>query len=250
MAVKTVTCPECQAQQAILREEDGGMHCAFCGAQISDLPPYEEGESLDSLVANEPVKIDPVGEAIQAKYVLTRDEVEAALVHAGKLKAHSGVTIVETVLLAIISVIQLLSVIFGLTGMFNVAKPTLSSYLFLVVFVGLIPVVWIMPKRTNKRIVERSTSGNHLTISVYENLVDVYIEEDDNSWQLEFEKDQFHFSAENGIQIVELADGRLLAVPVRGYDSPEQAECAAQRLQEAEEQYLIAHPEKTAGKKK
>ena len=46
MAIKTVKCPQCEAEQAIVRGEDDTMQCAFCGAEIS-LPEYQEGEEMD-----------------------------------------------------------------------------------------------------------------------------------------------------------------------------------------------------------
>lgn len=243
MAIKTIKCPGCGAEQAISREEDNTMHCVFCGEQITELPPYEENEGLDDYEEVKEESLPKEGNPVAATFVLTKDEVEKTLTLAGKLKPHTVTTIVETVLIAVLVVMQILSIVFGLMGKGGIKRPDGGTYLMLAVFIALLPAVWILPKRTNRRIVERSTSGNELTVTVYENMADIYIKEDAKSWQLDFDNEPFRFSRQEGIQIVEMEGGRLLAVPERAFTQPELADTMASYLEQAAQRFSNAHPD-------
>ena len=227
---KTVTCKECGGVQAIFRDEEGKMHCAFCGEEITDLPPYEEGEGLDPAAEAEESTLAPQGQAAVAVFTLNRQEVEDALTLTGRLKPHRVTSIVETVLLAFLLVMQVITLVGGLLHWEGYAQPGLMTYLMLVVIAVLIPAVWIMPIRTNRRIVDRSVSGNELHIRVYENLCEVAVPKEDSSWNVEFGKDTFSLSECEDLLLLTLADRRLLAVAKRGFENEETAALARERL--------------------
>lgn len=187
---KTVTCEKCGGVQAIFRDEEGKMSCAFCGEKIENLPPYEEGESLDDLKAGDSVT-NPEGDPAEAVFTLTKQEVEDALILTKRIKPHFITSIVETVLLVFLLVVQVVNLVGGLLKWENYVEPGMMSYLLLVVIVVLIPTVWIMPRRTNQKIVERSVSGHELQVRVYENLCEVAIPDENSNWNFEFGSEKF-----------------------------------------------------------
>ena len=241
MAIKTVTCKACGAEQAIFRDENGEMKCAFCGEPI-ELPPYEEGEELDAQYSpdapEEKPALTPVGEPIEAVFVLSEEEVGASFTAAGKVKERKYLLWIETVILLALGIVFLVFNIKGLkaagsgtagataittavdtvkavtaTGL---QKPGISEWLFVVLCFGLLPVVWLMPKRTRKKIIKNATSGNQLTITVYENLLNIHVEGHDpkDDWQQPFDGSYRLIRAE-GLMILDLADGRILVIPER-----------------------------------
>lgn len=213
---KTVQCEKCGGVQAIFRDEDGGMKCAFCGEPIENLPPYEEGESLESDYLDEE-GVKPEGEPAEAVFTLSRGEVERALILTGRLKPHRTTSIVETVLLAVLLVLQGSTVLGSLLHWKDAPDPSTANYLLLIVIIALIPAVWIMPRRTNRRIVDRSVSGNELRVRVYENLCEVFIPAEEKGWQFVFGSEKFTVSEADDMFVLSLSDGRLLALPKRGF---------------------------------
>lgn len=213
---KTVTCEKCGGVQAIFRDENGGMKCAFCGEEIQNLPPYEEGEELSYGTPDE-VKTDPVGEAAEAVFTLRRGEVEKALILTGRLKPHITTSIVETVLLAVLLAIQGSSVVSGLLHIGDAPSPAGMNIVLLVVIIALIPAVWILPRRNNRRIVDSSVSGNELRIRVYENLCEVFIPAEGKGWNFEYATEKYKVSECEEMLLISLGDGRLLALPKRGF---------------------------------
>lgn len=224
---KTVTCEKCGGVQAIFRDENGGMKCAFCGEEIQNLPPYEEGEELSYGTAE--VKTEPLGEAAEAVFTLRRGEVEKALILTGRLKPHLTASIVETVLLAVLLAIQGSSVISGLLHIGDAPEPGGMNIFLLVVIIALIPAVWILPRRNNRRIVDSSVSGNELRIRVYENLCEVFIPAEGKGWNFEYATEKYAVSECEEMLLISLGDGRLLALPKRGF-APGAQEVARERL--------------------
>lgn len=80
--------------------------------------------------------------------------------------------------------LQASTVIGGLLHWNDASDPGMMNYFMLLVILILIPAVWIMPRRTNRRIVDRSVSGNELRVRVYENLCEVFIPAEDKSMNL------------------------------------------------------------------
>lgn len=214
---KTVVCPKCQAEQAIIRDEEGKMNCVFCG-EVLDLPEYEAGEELDADLP-QVVRIQPEGEEIKINYVLSQEEVEDALFSSGKIGQRKIIPILETIGLGIAFIILGLPVIFGQFGLMEgFKKPTFFDWLFCVLMLVLIPLVWIMPERTKKSIVKRSTTGSKLDISIYENIATVTVNEEWNeSWDLELGKDYRLVETEK-IFIFILNNGQLLVFPKRSFN--------------------------------
>ena len=256
MAVKTVTCKACGAEQAILRDENGEMKCVFCGAPM-ELPEYEEGESLDAQYddQNKDKKplLTPEGEPIDAVFVLNEEEVGTAFTAAGKVKERKYILWIETVILLALGIVFLVFNIKGLmaaggsgagqsaiTTATNAVKavtasdiktPGLSEWLFVAICFGMLPVIWLLPKRTRKKIIKNATSGNQLTITVYENLLNIHVDgrQADDDWQQPFDG-SFKVIREAGLFILDLADGRILVIPERSL-TEEQIPVVASRLE-------------------
>lgn len=215
---KTVICPKCLAEQAISRDDEGKMSCVFCGEEL-ELPEYEEGEELEPENFDEEVKtsrIEPIGEPIELNYVLNHDEVEDALFSSGKISERKIIPILETIGLSIAAVILGLPLILGQFSLVEGFKqPAFTDWLFVILMLGLIPVVWIMPNKTKKSIIKRSTTGSRLDVSVYENIATIVVNEDKNdAWDLELGKG-YRFIETEIIYIFVLDNGQLLVIPKR-----------------------------------
>jgi hypothetical protein len=235
MAIKTVTCAACGAEQAILRDEDGKMKCVFCGEPI-DLPEeQQEGEGLDYSydIPEEETqeKLEPVGEKIDAVFVLNEQEVGTAFTVSGKLKERKFILYIELALLALIGTGTLVMAILGLLGKEGIQKPELVTWLYVVLCYGMIPVVLTMPKRTKKKIIRNATSGNQLTVSIYENLLNIHIDgrEEKDDWQQPFDG-SFGLIHEQGLFVLTLQNGQILVIPERSL-TQEQVEIVKDRLQ-------------------
>jgi len=215
---KTVICPKCLAEQAISRDDEGKMNCVFCGEEL-ELPEYEEGEGLDPVIdgdEKENSRIEPIGEPIELTYVLNHDEVEDALFSSGKISERKFIPILETIGLAIAAIIMGIPVFIGQFGLMeNFQKPRFTDWFFVLLMLCIIPVVWIMPKRTKKSIIKRSTTGSRLDVSVYENIATIVVNEDKNdAWDLELGKG-YRFIETEIIYIFVLDNGQLLVIPKR-----------------------------------
>ena len=218
MAVKTVKCPECEAEQAIVRGEDNSMNCVFCGANIP-LPEYEEGESMEYSYeeeVNQPQKEQPQGEKIEAVFVLSEEEVGNAFAVSGKIKERKYIIYIELALLFLFGTAILVMNILGLMGKAGVQKPTTTNWFYIALCYGMIPVVAIMPKRTKKKIIRNATSGNQLELGIYENLFEVHIAGRDpaDDWQQLYDG-SFGVICEKGLMVLTLANGQILAIPER-----------------------------------
>ncbi len=231
MAIKTVVCPACGAEQAIMRDEEGKMNCVFCEQPI-ELPEYEEGEgmdySYDEEKPEEVSKTEPVGEKIDAVFVLNEQEVGDAFTVSGKLKERKWILYIETAIFILVG---------GVTGTMNVIhlvngdmKVGFSEWLIVAVCLFMLPFIWTMPKRTKRKIIQKSTSGNQLTVSIYENLMNIHVagadEKDD--WQQEFDG-SYQLLHEKGLFVIILSNGQLLVIPERSL-TEEQIEIVKTRL--------------------
>jgi len=47
MAIKTVKCPKCDSETAVIKDENGKVFCPFCGEEIVDIPEIKEGEQFE-----------------------------------------------------------------------------------------------------------------------------------------------------------------------------------------------------------
>ncbi len=237
---KTVVCPKCLAEQAISRDADGKMDCVFCGEEL-DLPEYEEGEELELEIMEEEEKnprIEPIGEAIELNYVLNHDEVSDALFTSGKISERKIIPILETIGLAIAAVILGLPLILGQFGLVEGFKqPTFTDWLFAVLMLGLIPFVWIMPNKTKKSIIKRSTTGSQLKVRVFENIAIVIVNDNvDEAWDLELGKNYRLIETEI-IYILVLNNGQLLVFPKRAIADGEEQTLKA-RIEIKEEKQI------------
>lgn len=231
MAIKTVTCSACGAQQAILRDEDGNMKCVFCGEPI-DLPDYEEGEEFDYSYDEKTEEIlQPEGEKIDAIFVLNEEEVGTAFTISGKLKERRYILYIETAVLIIFGTIILIMSILGLLGKASMEKPSVGNWLYVVLCYGMLPVIWIMPKRTKKKIIRNATSGNQLTLSIYDNLLHVHIDGRDESedWQQPFDG-SYGLIHQEGLFVLSLKNGQILVIPERSL-TDQQIQIVAKRLE-------------------
>lgn len=232
MAIKTVTCQKCGAEQAILRDEDGNMNCLFCGAPM-DLPAYEPGEEPDASYEQpeEPEKLTPEGEPIPAVFVLSEEEVGTAFAATGKVKERKYILWIETVILAGFGTAILVMNILGLLNKAGMKPPEVATWLYVVLCYGMLPVIWIMPRRTKRKMIRNATSGNQLTVTIYENLMEIHIEGRDpkDDWQQPFDG-SYGYRHEQGLFLLSLKSGQILVIPERSL-TPEQVETVARRLE-------------------
>lgn len=218
--LKTVICPECGAEQAIIRDKNGEVHCVFCNCAITDLPPVSDDEDFPDVQRNESKnKTAPVGQAIKTEYILNREEVEKALILSGKLRSRKYIVWAETIVLVFFVLVMLFSILAGYNGWWNMNKPDMQTYFILILAAALIPFVWIMPNRSKKRIVDSKTSGNKISLAVYENLAEIDVE-DAQKMQLVF-NDGFNVVQQDGITIIIMKSGHILAVPDRAFKDDE-----------------------------
>ena len=233
MAIKTVKCDACGAEQAILRDEEGKMNCVFCGEPIQ-LPDYEAGEEMDYTyeeeTKDETPAILPQGEKIDAVFVLNEEEVGNAFTIAGKLKERRWLLYVETAVLILLGSGILVMNILGALGKAGVQPPNLIMWVYVVLCYGMLPVIWVLPKRTKKKIIKNATSGNQLTLSIYENLINIHIEgrEPKDDWQQPFDG-SFGVLCEQGLFVLTLQNGQILVIPQRSL-TEEQVEIVKARL--------------------
>lgn len=218
--IKTVTCPECGATQAIFRDENGDVRCAFCRCEITGLPPAgEEEEGLPEAEEMNEAKTLPLGQAINAEFILQRSEVETALVSSGRLRSRKYIVWIETGLLAFFIVAMAFSFLAGYKGWWGMKAPDTQSYFIFVLAAALIPFVWIMPNRNKKRILDNATSGQKISLSVYENLAEVGVA-DGEKWQLVFDEG-FHVITQDEIIIIMLKNKQIFAIPERAFKDDE-----------------------------
>ncbi len=239
MSVKTVICPQCEAEQAIVRDENNIMKCAFCGAEI-ELPEYEEGEELeysyDETGEKQEPKVEPVGERIDAVFVLSEEEVGNAFEISGKIKERKYIIYIELALLFFFGTAILVMNILGLMGKAELKAPTVTNWLYVALCYGMLPVIAIMPKRTKKKIIRNATSGNQLELGIYENVMEVHIDgrEKADDWQQPFDG-SFGVICERGLMVLTLANGQILAIPER---------CLAEDQIPVVKERLVTKPEK------
>ncbi|MBR2151686.1 MAG: hypothetical protein IJ944_00150 [Clostridia bacterium] len=237
---KTVVCPKCLAEQAISRDADGKMDCVFCGEEL-ELPEYEEGEELEPENFEDEVKnprIEPIGEPIELNYVLNHDEVSDALFSSGKISERKIIPILETIGLSIAAVILGLPLILGQFGLVEGFKqPAFTDWLFVILMLGLIPVVWIMPNKTKKSIIKRSTTGSQLNVKIFENIATVVVNDNqDEAWDLELGKN-YRLVETEIIYILVLQNGQLLVFPKRAIND-EDIEKVKARIEIKEEKQI------------
>ena len=217
MAVKTVKCPSCEAEQAIIRGEDNTMQCVFCGAQIP-LPEYEEGEEMEYSYAEETdsPKTEPKGDPVQAVFVLNEEEVGNAFAVSGKIKERKYIIYIEVILMFMVGTVALVMNILGLLGKAGAKSPTPMMWLLVGMSYAMIPYILISPKRIRRKLVRQSTSGNQLELSIYENLFSVHIagRDPEDDWQQEFDG-SFGVICEKDLIVLTLANGQILAIPER-----------------------------------
>ena len=249
MAVKTVTCKACGAEQAILRDEEGKMNCVFCGEPM-ELPAYEAGEELDYAYdhPDETPRIEPEGEPIDATFVLNEDEVGAAFTVSGKLKERKYILVIESVLLFAFGTVILVLNILGALGQSGYKAPTAVNWFYVALCYGMLPIIWLMPHRTKRNLIRKATSGNQLTVRIYENVLNIHVDGRDNAadWQQPIDG-SFSLVHDAGLFVLSLPNGQILAIPERSLTEEQVAEvsrrltAAAPKPEEAPQQ-----PEETA----
>ena len=220
MALKTVICPACRAEQAIEREneQDTTMNCVFCGEQI-ELPPYEAGEAEAYSYAEditEEAKLLPEGEAILSTFVLSEEEVGTAFTVSGRLKERKWILYIETALLVLLGTFMLVASVLGILGKAGFKAPATINWVYVVLCFGMLPVIWISPQKTKKKIIKNATSGNQLTLSIYENLIHIHIEGNDpeDDWQQPIDG-SFGVIDEANMFVLTLKSGQILVIPHR-----------------------------------
>lgn len=234
MPMKTVVCAACQAEQAIEREsaESTTMSCVFCGEEI-ELPPYEEGEaeaySYESEEKPEET-LAPEGENILSTFVLSEEEVGTAFTVSGRLKERKWILYIETALLILLGAFMLIASVLGIMGKAGFKAPSTINWVYVVLCFGMLPVIWISPQKTKKKIIKNATSGNQLSLSIYENLIHIHIEgnDPDDDWQQPFDG-SFGVIEQENMFVLTLKSGQILVIPHRSL-TEEQVDVVRTRL--------------------
>ena len=193
--IKTVKCPDCGGEQAVFRNENGNMNCAFCGKEI-ELPEAVEGEVEGLPEEDETLSAEPVGDPVECEFILNKDEVETALFATGRIKKRTTVLIIETVVLAIFIIVTAITVFAGYKGIWGMNRPNGTTWFTLALAVLLVPAVWIMPERNKRKMIEASVTGTKVALKVYENLIEVNAEGAD-SWQMIYDE-KYRFIEKDG----------------------------------------------------
>ena len=220
MAIKTVKCPKCDSETAVIKDENGKVFCPFCGEEIVDIPEIKEGEQFeysDVPADKDTKKIEPVGEEIDLSFVLSEEEVGNALETSGKLKKRKIIPFIEAALFGLLGIFSLLSIIFSYAGLFGMGKtkPNFSHYLVTVICFCMVPAVFTLPERQKKKYIRSATSGNQVNLKVYENLLEVCVlGNEEDAWQLELDGD-YGINYEYNQTVLSLKNGQILVIPDR-----------------------------------
>ena len=220
MAIKTVKCPKCDSETAVIKDENGKVFCPFCGEEIVDIPEIKEGEQFeysDVPAEKDTKKIEPVGEEIDLSFVLSEEEVGNALETSGKLKKRKIIPFIEAALFGLLGIFSLLSIIFSYAGLLGMGKtkPNFSHYLVTVICFCMVPAVFTLPERQKKKYIRSATSGNQVNLKVYENLLEVCVlGNEEDAWQLELDGD-YGINYEYNQTVLSLKNGQILVIPDR-----------------------------------
>ena len=220
MAIKTVKCPKCDSETAVIKDEQGKVFCPFCGEEIVDLPEIGKGEQFeysDDPKTEEKTKIQPVGEEIDVCFVLSETEVGNALETSGKLKKRKIIPYIEAGLFGLLGLFTLLSIIFSYAGLFGMGenKPTPTHYIVTVLCFCMVPAVFTLPERQKRKYIRSATSGNQVNLKIYENVLEVCVLDNEaEAWQLEFNGD-FGVTHEYDQTVISLKNGQILVIPDR-----------------------------------
>lgn len=234
--IKTVKCPDCGGEQAVFRNENGNMNCAFCGKEI-ELPEAVPGEVEGLPAEDEVLSVQPVGDPVECEFILNKDEVETALFATGRIKKRTTVLIIETVVLAIFIIVTAITVFAGYKGIWGMNRPNGTTWFTLALAVLLVPAVWIMPERNKRKMIEASVTGTKVALKVYENLIEVNAEGAD-SWQMIYDE-KYRFIEKDGVMMLVLvSNGQILAVPKRAFKD-EDVKTAEKRMMQCADEVVI-----------
>ena len=221
MAIKTVKCPKCDSETAVIKNDEGKVLCPFCGEEITDIPEIGEGEQFEYSDTPEKQektkKIEPAGEQIDVDFVLSEIEVGNALETSGKLKKRKIIPYIEAGLFGLLGLFTLLSIIFSYAGLFGMgeSKPALSHYLVTVVCFCMVPAVFTLPERQKKKYIRAATSGNEVCLKIFDNVLEVCVQgNEDEGWQLELNGD-YGINYEKEQIVLNLKNGQILVIPDR-----------------------------------
>lgn len=102
---------------------------------------------------------------IELKYTLTYDEVKDSLYRTAKLKSYKTKSMVQTVL----------SLLLSLSFIFNIVqKPDyIINYVVVIVCLSLAPLVWILPRKIEKRYIETVLDDKEMAIELNDDFIKV-----------------------------------------------------------------------------
>lgn len=221
MAIKTVKCPKCDSETAVIKTTRERCFAPFAGEEITDVPEVGEGEQFEySDTPNDEQKnkkIVPFGEEIDVSFVLSEIEVGNALETSGKLKKRKIIPYIEAVLFGLLGLFSLLSIIFSYAGLLGMGKnkPQLSHYLVTVVCFCMVPAVFTLPDRQKKKYIRAATTGNEVNLKIFDNVLEVCVlGNEDEGWQLELNGD-YGINYEKEQIVLSLKTGQILVIPDR-----------------------------------
>ena len=154
--------------------------------------------------------------SIQCEYTLTADEVREAFAAAGKLKFSVRKAAIQSGLLLLCA---------GLFAYYLWHAPDrLVNYLVIAVALGTIAIIWIMPRRAERRMVEGAVTGQMTRLTLSRETAHVYIPETNFNWSISLAETLSVLNTPN-LFILRLADKRLFVVPKRAiqHESMDQA---------------------------
>jgi hypothetical protein len=152
------------------------------------------------------------------RYILSQDEVREAMILSGAIKPNRKKGIIQAVLCAV------LAVIFLIDGIRNPSD--ISAYVLFGISVLLIPLILILPKKTEEAIVRGNTDGAEITLNLSDEKIEIGVSGEnipDYSWEIEGGQVEKILESEKLFSII-LKDNRALGIPKRALDDKTESE--------------------------
>ena len=160
---------------------------------------------------------------VSAQYVLTRDEVVEAFSAAGKLRFSKKKAALQTAGLVLgMGVFTFYGIMVGFSAVYSI---------IIILCAVLIPLVWVMPMRTENRIIDRAVSGQTTDVTISPGSVAIYIKASNFRWTV----DEPRVKYTDTLIILMLEDRRLFVIPKRVLSAAE-LELALRNLEMSKEQ--------------
>ena len=160
---------------------------------------------------------------VNARYVLTREEVAEAFGATGKLRFSKKKAAMQTAGLALC---------IGIFTYYGIMVGFSMLYVIIIALCAVMAaVVWLVPMRNEAAMIDRAVSGQTTDVSISPGSVAIYIRESNFRWTA----DKPRVKYTDRLIILRLEDRRLFVIPKRVL-SPDELTLAIQNLEADKEQ--------------